>query len=313
MNPILLIVAALAVAAPAPKPAAKPSFAATLAAFKTDKTDANRRAVIAAARAMKTRPKTPDEAVRFEGRAEYAFKAAKSAGDFAAAAAEYDKASDEAPWSSADYYNAGVAYEKAENPVEAKKRFELYLLAEPSGSDAVDVKKRLAGLEFAAEKAAGEAAAKGRVSALVKRLNAIYAPKRFSFIGGCRPPHRLFKTSTCNGISFNGEVECNQGCNGAEHDDRSYWKGNHIQGDIAFVFSETPEGKIKMTDSGLVYIGTPFGDGINQIRWNFTGTSKPTSVLFREDGSYLEISDSPVLPGEPGFDRNALYQYSFYQ
>ena len=39
---------------------------------------------------------------------------------------------------------------------EAKQSFELYLLAAPNAQDARDIRKRIAGLEYATEKAARE-------------------------------------------------------------------------------------------------------------------------------------------------------------
>jgi hypothetical protein len=54
------------------------------------------------------------------------------------------------------YFNQGIAHEKAGKLREAKQSFEFYLLAAPNAQDAREVRKRIAGLEFAMEKAAKE-------------------------------------------------------------------------------------------------------------------------------------------------------------
>lgn len=148
---LLLSVASVASAAPAPSKPSKPSFAAALAAFKKDGTDASREAVIKAARGVK-KPES-EEAERFEGRAEFAFKNAKDEPGFAAAAAEYRKAADAAPWKAEAYFNWGVAEEKAGNLAGAKRAFEWYLKADPAAQDAKETRKRIAGLEMGIEQA----------------------------------------------------------------------------------------------------------------------------------------------------------------
>jgi tetratricopeptide (TPR) repeat protein len=102
---------------------------------------------------MKQKPAVSAEAEKYEGRAEYAIKNAKNEADFLDAAKEYDKALLLAPWVSSYYFNQAIAYEKAGKPKEAKRSFEFYLLATPNAQDARDVRKRIAGLEYAAEKA----------------------------------------------------------------------------------------------------------------------------------------------------------------
>jgi tetratricopeptide (TPR) repeat protein len=102
---------------------------------------------------MKPAPAIPEDVDRFEGRAENAAKNAKTAEDFADAAEEYKKALLLAPWLGADYFNLGVMQEKAGKTGDAIESFKLYLLAAPAAPDARDVRKRIAGLEYAAEKA----------------------------------------------------------------------------------------------------------------------------------------------------------------
>jgi len=113
-----------------------------------------REKIIKHVQTMRPAPTIPLEAEKFEGRAEFAFKNAKSEADFLDAASEYGKALLIAPWAGPYYFNQGLAFEKAGKLAEAKRSFELYLLAVPNAQDARDVRKRIAGLEYAMEKAA---------------------------------------------------------------------------------------------------------------------------------------------------------------
>lgn len=112
-----------------------------------------REKIIKLAQALKPAPAIPQESERFDGRGEYAFKSAKTVADYLLAAQEFEKASNAAPWIASHYYNLGTAYEKAQRPNEAKRNFELYLLAAPDAQDAREVRRRISGLEFAIEKA----------------------------------------------------------------------------------------------------------------------------------------------------------------
>ncbi len=97
------------------------------------------------------------EAVQAEGRAEAAVKLAQSPSDYLEAAKEYKKAIELAPGATHLYYNLGVVYEKANEYAEAIRYFRLYLDANPAAEDALDIEKKIAGLEYTMEK--GEPAA----------------------------------------------------------------------------------------------------------------------------------------------------------
>jgi tetratricopeptide (TPR) repeat protein len=116
-----------------------------------------REKIIALALTINPKPATPDAATMAEGAAEYAFKNAKVNSDFSDAAKQYEKALLLAPWLAADYFNCGVAFEKAGENKEAVRSFNLYLLAAPNADDALAVKKRIGGLQYAAQKAVDEA------------------------------------------------------------------------------------------------------------------------------------------------------------
>jgi len=112
-----------------------------------------RETIIALALTLNPKPATPDPATMAEGAAEYAFRNAKGNSDFSDAAKQYEKALLLAPWLAADYFNCGIAHEKAGENKEAIRNFNLYLLAAPTADDAQAVKKRIGGLQYVAQKA----------------------------------------------------------------------------------------------------------------------------------------------------------------
>ncbi len=116
---------------------------------KNPREDAVRERAIKTALTLDPKPALPDAALEAEGRAEYRIKHANSTSDFRTAAEEYEKALLVAPWVAADYFNEGVAYEKAEYPDKAIAAFRWYLMAAPNAEDANDVRKRIAGLQVA--------------------------------------------------------------------------------------------------------------------------------------------------------------------
>lgn len=116
--------------------------------------NALREKIIKFAHAVKPAPAVPEEAERFEGRAQFAFKNVKSPADYLDAAKEYEKAIAAAPWVAGYYADLCTIYEKAEKYAEAKKNCGFFLASSPSAQDASDVRKRIAGLEFAIEKVA---------------------------------------------------------------------------------------------------------------------------------------------------------------
>ena len=127
---------------------------------KSPTDNALREKIIKLAQELKPAPAVPEEAIKYEGRGQFAFSHAKSTADYLDAAKEYEKAVAAAPWVPGYYADLCTIYEKAEKYAEAKKNCEFFLASSPSAQDASDVRKRIAGLEFAMEKAAAEAAAK---------------------------------------------------------------------------------------------------------------------------------------------------------
>ena len=112
-----------------------------------------REKIIKHVQAMRPAPTLPAAVIKHEGAAEYAFKNAKSESDYLDSANEYEKALLIAPWLAIDYFNCGVAYEKAGQFKKAITQFNLYLIAAPDAQDTNAVLKRIGGLEYAAGKA----------------------------------------------------------------------------------------------------------------------------------------------------------------
>ncbi len=135
---------------------------------KTPTDDALREKIIKLAQELKPAPAVPEEAERFEGRAQFAFKNAESPADYLDAAKEYEKAIAAAPWVAGYYADLCTIYEKAEKYAEAKKSCKFFLASAPSVQDASDVRKRIAGLEFAMEKGASK---KNQAEEFLRKLN----------------------------------------------------------------------------------------------------------------------------------------------
>ena len=139
--------------------------------------DALRAKIIKLAPTLKPSPALPDAAVTFEGRAQFAFRSAKSEEDYLAAAREYEKAVAAAPWVLGYYADLCTIYEKAGKFEDAKRHCGFYLIGLTDPAQMTDVKRRIAGLEFGIEKAekanspqAREAAEQQAAMAAVQRL-----------------------------------------------------------------------------------------------------------------------------------------------
>lgn len=118
--------------------------------------NALREKIIKLALTLNPKPTVSQDVVMHEGAAEYAIKHARSTEDFADAAKEYEQALLLAPWIAADYFNCGIAYEKAEQYAAAIRSFKLYLIAAPGAQDTNEVLKRIGALEYVGHKKAKE-------------------------------------------------------------------------------------------------------------------------------------------------------------
>lgn len=118
-------------------------------------------------------PVVPEQALRFEGRAEAAVAQATTPEDYLNAAREISNAISIAPWQARYYFNLGVVLEKAGRFAEAIRAFELYLVGAPDAADRNEVTKRIAGLEYRAEQSSPAAVAareREATEALIARL-----------------------------------------------------------------------------------------------------------------------------------------------
>ncbi len=120
-----------------------------------------RQLIIKLAQELKPAPAIPEEAEKFDGRAQYAFRAAKSEAEFLDAAREYLKAVEAAPWVADYYFNLCKILEKSNRPAEAARACKLYLAAAPQAADAGNVRKLVAGLEYALERERGSVTNRG--------------------------------------------------------------------------------------------------------------------------------------------------------
>lgn len=120
---------------------------------KTPNDNALRERLIKFGAEIKPPPAVSDEAIRYEGRGQFAFANAKSEDDFLEAAKEYEKAVTVAPWIQGYYSDLCKIYEKAGKLEDAKRHCGFYLIGLSDPAQITDVKRRIAGLEFGIEKA----------------------------------------------------------------------------------------------------------------------------------------------------------------
>lgn len=113
---------------------------------KTPDDNALREKIIKLAQEFKPALAVPAEAERFEGRAQFAFKHAKSTADYLDAAKVYEKAVAAAPWVPRYYSDLCTIYEKAEKYAEAKKNCEFYRIGLIDPAQVARVKRRIARL-----------------------------------------------------------------------------------------------------------------------------------------------------------------------
>src|SRR5688500_10514351 len=138
---------------------------------KAPNDNALRERVIKLGAELNPAPAVSDEAIRYEGRAQFAFTNAKSADDYLAAAKEYEKAVAAAPWVQNYYSDLCKIYEKAGKFDDAKRNCGFYLIGLSDPAEMTDVKRRIAGLDFGIEKAAS-ANAEAERAAQTARANA---------------------------------------------------------------------------------------------------------------------------------------------
>ncbi len=209
-SPIIILILAIftamaSVQAQSPREELK-QMVEQLQANPTD--NALREKIIKLAQEVKPAPAIPDKAIEYEGRAQFAFKSAKSEADFISAAREYENAIAAAPWVSGYYADLCTIYEKASRFEDAKRNCEFYLAGLTDPAQMTDVKRRIAGLTFGIEKSGAEkvlaakqqADATRAANATARRENSIegawFAPGSPDFIVIVRRKGEVFEIKT---------------------------------------------------------------------------------------------------------------------
>ena len=110
-----------------------------------------REKIIKLALTMKPAPAVPEDAERNMARGVVFFTKATDNAGYHKAIAEFEAATNAAPWLDKAYYNLGVAQEKAGMFKEAIISLKLYLLADPNAKNAREVRNQIYMLEASAE------------------------------------------------------------------------------------------------------------------------------------------------------------------
>jgi tetratricopeptide (TPR) repeat protein len=268
--------------------------------------NALRERIIKLAPTLKPPPVSPDTAIAFEGRAQFAFRSAKSGDDFLAAAQEYEKAVAAAPWVPGYYSDLCTIYEKAGKYEDAKRNCGFYLIGLSDPAQLTDVKRRIAGLEFGIEKMAAEkrraaeeaSSPRGRAAAMLAVLNKQY-------------PGPVRKLLIC-GVLLNQYWQCtDEQARGSNWVDSTSMNAQPPPktGPVKYriVGAESDLIEIKLGDYG--WAGDAFRQGCakpngtdpNSMSWvncpgsNDAGRSMNVTVLFMTDGNgspLIEYRDS---------------------
>ena len=248
-------------------------FQQALQEFQKNPSDSAREGIIKAALAMTPAPASSADAAEHEGAAEFAFKNAKSQADYLKSAKEYENALLIVPWSAADYFNCGVAYEKGSEFDAAIRNFNFYLLAAPDAQDTNDVRKRIGALKYAKEQAIQQQqAAEAQARAEQERRE---APKNLLRSLKAKYDGASYNVSQCSHTSQDGcsaeggPFPCN--CTEAETHGSSWYS---TQGSCTISF---PDDGTILISCGLYSFpsapwlrGTPQGGSVEDVKWTDT-------------------------------------------
>lgn len=154
---VLFLVAALALSASAaPKKSAPPVASsqdiATLKQYteelrKNPADSALREKIIKFAHGMKVPPELPEDAEKGLVKGASHFQKASDISGYKRAVAEFEAATNAAPWLAAAYFNLAIAQEKAGLHKDAIQNYRYYLLAAPDAKNAREVKNNIYALE----------------------------------------------------------------------------------------------------------------------------------------------------------------------
>jgi HEAT repeat protein len=287
-------------------------YAAELKEHPNDR--ALREKIIALAVSMNPKPRAPEEVDELEGQAVAAFKGAQSPADFGDAVNAYKKALLLAPWAAKDYFNLGVAQEKAGSPEDAIESFRYYLLAAPDAEDAKEVRARIGGLKYQAQKASAsggsERPAQGNAQAAAELLSAFKK----------NAPGRYYHWSVCRGLSGGGSlfaaVSRADGCTYAEYLG-SNWFVNPGAGEFRYPADGTIEFWHLSGDSAHILMkGTPKGSRLEDIEWlrcdgQTMECNAPEWVYITPNFDHLTLSTNRPV-NDAASDKEAKYRYGAY-
>ncbi|MGE5172766.1 MAG: hypothetical protein ACM3MD_02945 [Betaproteobacteria bacterium] len=110
-----------------------------------------REKIIKLALSLKPAPSIPEAAERSVVRGTAFFQKATDSNGYKKAIAEFEAATNAAPWLALAYYNLGVAQEKTGLYAEAIQNLKFYLMAAPDAKNARDVKNKVYALEVDVE------------------------------------------------------------------------------------------------------------------------------------------------------------------
>jgi tetratricopeptide (TPR) repeat protein len=263
-----------------------------------------REKIISLVQKLQPPPAIPEEALKYEGRAEAAVRGAKTPSDFLDAAKEYQKALRLAPWVERYYFNSGVLLEKTGDYAGAIRNLKLYLVVAPNAQDANVVKKKIGGLEYEMDKSAKIKATEEEQQRI--RLQREGATNRFKgLVQG-----RTYQTYWCSHMKpqqlpTGGRLECNE----AEYKGINWYPiltGTYDE--FRFQFDGRIEFSAKF--NGQHMVGTVEASDMNNIRWTLGG--KSLWVRFKADWSSFTVSyDRPA--DDIGYNPSRRYSYQQFR
>ena len=258
--------------------------------------NALREMIIKLAQEVKPAPAVPEDAVEFEGRAQFAFNNAKSNDDYLAAAREYEKAVAAAPWVTGYYSDLCTIYEKAGKFEDAKRNCEFSLVGLTDSAQITDIKRRIAGLKYGIEQKAKEDEAKSReneaklqrqrwASGIVQWLKSNYGGR----------VERIWVGSFPQGQPDSGEWYA------AQTDDCKSEVLLRENMRFTYLVTGNDMDQVQITDprfSTFLDCGTPYGPEVSNVKWRYCGSDEmmkqgPQEVWF--DFSSSSKSGKPFV------------------
>jgi len=260
--------------------------------------------IILLAQTIKPAPAVPDEMERYMVRGKTALELAKESKDYKNAIAEFTKATLAAPWLGNGYFNLAVVQELSADYNSAIRNYKFYLLAEPDGIDAKDVKAKIYELEYKneqADKLEKQKQAVKQAQITAQQAQEAAKEQRRSWIKGMVPWFNyLYGNPILKGWTHVGPVILGQ----EEQGDWSQMANNSkklstnlLSDNRRFLFSiagpDNDQIQLTLSNPGLgrteIYYGVATGIQFENINWT------------KDDNSYVSIKilfakDNPSQP-----------------